>query len=88
MRSTRLLWRLSVRHGHDRRVFLGAQSFLNTMQKEKFEEIRCGHCHKLLAKGQVKIVEFKCPRCGAFTIVRAERPDSEPQDGQPEFDYG
>ena len=25
---------------------------------------------------------FKCPRCGAFTIVRAERPDSEPPDGQ------
>ncbi len=51
------------------------------MQKEELEEIRCCHCRKLLAKGRVKIVEFKCPRCGAFTIMRAERPCSEPSDG-------
>ncbi|WP_083823233.1 Com family DNA-binding transcriptional regulator [Desulfovibrio sp. 6_1_46AFAA] len=53
------------------------------MQKDNCEEIRCCHCGKLLAKGQARIMEFKCPRCGAFTIVRAERPDSEPPDGLP-----
>lgn len=52
------------------------------MQKEVLEEIRCRHCGKLLAKGQASIMEFKCPRCGAFTILRAERPCSESPDGQ------
>lgn len=52
------------------------------MRKEILEEIRCCHCGKLLAKGQAKEMEFKCPRCGAFTIVRAARPCSEPFDGQ------
>nr|DAR59361.1 MAG TPA: hypothetical protein [Caudoviricetes sp.] len=52
------------------------------MQKDKREEIRCCHCGKLLAKGQAREMEFKCPRCGAYTVLRAERPDSEPPDGQ------
>lgn len=52
------------------------------MRKEELEEIRCCHCGKLLAKGQAREMEFKCPRCGAFTIVRAVRPCSEPSDGQ------
>ncbi|WP_300732986.1 Com family DNA-binding transcriptional regulator [uncultured Desulfovibrio sp.] len=47
------------------------------MQKEVLEEIRCRHCGKLLAKGQARVMEFKCPRCGAFTILRATRPGSE-----------
>lgn len=35
-------------------------------------------------------MEFKCPRCGAFTILRAMRPSSEPSDGQngASFDKG
>ena len=53
------------------------------MQKDKREEIRCCHCGKLLAKGQAREMEFKCPRCGAFTILRAGCPDSEPPDGLP-----
>ncbi|WP_298032472.1 Com family DNA-binding transcriptional regulator [uncultured Desulfovibrio sp.] len=53
------------------------------MQKEN-DEIRCCHCRRLLAKGLVVRAEFKCPRCGAYTVVRAERPDREPQDGHPE----
>ncbi|MCI6540534.1 MAG: hypothetical protein MR460_10415 [Bilophila wadsworthia] len=32
-------------------------------------------------------MEFKCPRCGAFTIVRAARPCSEPSDGQNGANY-
>lgn len=52
------------------------------MQKDNLDEIRCCHCGKLLAKGRAKEMEFKCPRCGAFTILRAECPDSEPPDGQ------
>ncbi|MBQ9406431.1 MAG: Com family DNA-binding transcriptional regulator [Desulfovibrio sp.] len=46
------------------------------------EEIRCCHCHRLLARGQVIRAEFKCPRCGAYTIVRAGSPDHAPLDGQ------
>ena len=52
------------------------------MQKKNLEENRCRHCGGLLAKGQAREMEFKCPRCGAFTIVRAVRPCSEPSDGQ------
>ena len=35
-------------------------------------------------------MEFKCARCGAFTILRAMRPCSEPSDGQngASFDKG
>lgn len=55
-------------------------TLLHVMQEER-REIRCAHCGKLLAKGQATSLEFKCPRCGAYTIVRAERPDREPQDG-------
>ena len=60
------------------------------MQKEALEEIRCCHCGKLLARGQASVMEFKCPRCGAFTILRAMRPCSEPSDGQngARFDKG
>lgn len=52
------------------------------MRKEVLEEIRCCQCGKLLAKGQARVMEFKCPRCGAFTILRAMRPCSESPDGQ------
>lgn len=57
------------------------------MRKEELEEIRCCRCGKLLAKGQAREMEFKCPRCGAFTIVRAARPCSEPSDGQNGANY-
>lgn len=61
---------------------LGRNDFKPIMQKDVLEEIRCRHCGKLLARGQAKIMEFKCPRCGAFTILRAMRPCSESPDGQ------
>lgn len=35
------------------------------------KEIRCGHCNRLLAKGEALYLELKCPRCGAYTILRA-----------------
>lgn len=43
------------------------------------QDIRCGHCGRLLAKGY-GVIEIKCPRCGAYTLVRAESPDPEPHD--------
>ncbi|WP_083521981.1 Com family DNA-binding transcriptional regulator [Desulfovibrio fairfieldensis] len=36
------------------------------MQKDKREEIRCCHCGKLLAKGQAREMEFKCPPLRGF----------------------
>ena len=44
---------------------------------ETITEIRCRQCGKLLAKGRAEVahIEFKCPRCGAYTILRASRPD-------------
>ncbi|WP_300710027.1 Com family DNA-binding transcriptional regulator [uncultured Desulfovibrio sp.] len=53
---------------------------------ETITEIRCRQCGKLLAKGRAEEahIEFKCPRCGAYTILRATRPGSEPPDGHQE----
>lgn len=35
------------------------------------EEIRCGHCAKLLARGEVINLHIRCPRCRADNHVRA-----------------
>ena len=37
----------------------------------EIKEIRCPHCNRLLAKGEALYLELKCPRCGAYTILRA-----------------
>ena len=52
---------------------------LHTMKQEQLTEILCRHCGKLLARGRAEDahIEFKCPRCGAYTILRATRPDME-----------
>lgn len=41
------------------------------------EEIRCGECDKLLAKGQVVDLTIKCPRCGTINHVRATSSDQK-----------
>jgi len=33
------------------------------------ETIRCGKCHRLLAKAQGGVIEIKCPRCGTLNHV-------------------
>ena len=50
---------------------------LHTMKQEHSTEIRCRHCGKLLARGWIveASLEHKCPRCGAYTLLRAMRPD-------------
>ena len=50
-------------------------------------EIRCGHCNRLLGRGTARDIEIKCPRCGAYTIVRAGSPSAEPRDGQRSRDH-
>ncbi|MFW5499575.1 MULTISPECIES: Com family DNA-binding transcriptional regulator [unclassified Maridesulfovibrio] len=46
------------------------------------EEIRCGHCGRLLAKGHATDIEIKCPRCGTLNHLRtmssSERADELP----------
>ena len=46
-----------------------------TMQ-EQDKEIRCGQCHKLLARGWARDAHIvhKCPRCGAYNTLRAIPP--------------
>jgi len=43
------------------------------------EDIRCGNCNKLLARGQALDLTIKCPRCGAINHVRAQSPKLEGQ---------
>ncbi|WP_302456536.1 Com family DNA-binding transcriptional regulator [Bilophila wadsworthia] len=42
--------------------------------------IRCGHCGKLLCRGEVVELEIRCPRCHADNIVRAASPNLERHD--------
>lgn len=50
---------------------------------EKNDEIRCGHCNKMLAKGIALDLSIKCPRCGTINhIMRVMCPGSESPDGQ------
>ncbi|AUN95865.1 Com family DNA-binding transcriptional regulator [Pseudazoarcus pumilus] len=32
------------------------------------KELRCGNCHRLLARGQPSNIEIKCPRCGHLNL--------------------
>ncbi|MBF0454933.1 MAG: Com family DNA-binding transcriptional regulator [Magnetococcales bacterium] len=41
------------------------------------EEIRCGQCNKLLAKGRCNQLEIKCPRCRTISQIRTESPIPE-----------
>jgi phage FluMu protein Com len=41
------------------------------------QEIRCGKCNKLLAKGEALDLAIKCPRCGVINHVRATSLNSE-----------
>ncbi|SNS21867.1 Mu-like prophage FluMu protein Com [Humidesulfovibrio mexicanus] len=43
------------------------------------QEIRCGKCNRLLAKGEALDLAIKCPRCGAINHVRDKIPDTEGQ---------
>lgn len=38
----------------------------------ELKEIRCRRCNKLLAKADTGELEIKCPRCGAYNILKAE----------------
>lgn len=40
-------------------------------------EVRCGHCRRLLAKGEALDLTIKCPRCGTLNHVRGMSPDAE-----------
>ena len=44
-------------------------------------EIRCGHCNKMLARGTALDLSIKGPRCGTINTMRAMRPGSAPHDG-------
>lgn len=41
------------------------------------DEIRCGTCGKLLARGQVISLHIRCPRCRTDNHVRAMSPNFE-----------
>lgn len=64
-------------------ISLGA-TLLHVM-KPNLDDVRCPHCRKLLARGQAVEMEFKCPRCGTFFVLRAMSPSSEPLDGHTEI---
>lgn len=47
------------------------------------QDIRCGNCNKLLARGSMDAgeIELVCPRCKTRLVLRASRPNLAPQDG-------
>ncbi|MFV0421179.1 Com family DNA-binding transcriptional regulator [Oleidesulfovibrio sp.] len=48
------------------------------------QEIRCGQCNRLLAKGDVRELEIKCRRCGTMNLVRTTRPSREAREAHSE----
>ncbi|NDV18284.1 Com family DNA-binding transcriptional regulator [Pseudodesulfovibrio sp. JC047] len=42
-------------------------------------EIRCGNCNRLLAKGQAVNLQIKCPRCGTLNHLKATSINIESQ---------
>lgn len=78
MQSIRLV--VSARPAQLRRLRVGAQP--NHTMQQILDDVRCPHCRKLLARGTALEMEFKCPRCGTYFVLRATRPSSEPHDGQ------
>ena len=79
MQSFRLS--VSLRDRHRVGVYVMGRNPLSIM-RQLLDDVRCPHCRKLLARGRALEMEFKCPRCGAYLTLRAERPSSEPHDGQ------
>ena len=43
----------------------------------ELKEIRCRRCNKLLAKADAGELEIKCPRCGAYNILKVKNFDQE-----------
>ncbi|ADP86180.1 Com family DNA-binding transcriptional regulator [Nitratidesulfovibrio vulgaris] len=53
-------------------------------ENQSNRELRCGVCHRLLAKGEAIELAIKCPRCGAMNHLRAMSPSPaghEPRNG-------
>jgi len=48
-----------------------------TVKKRSMQEIRCGNCNRLLAKGEALNLSIKCPKCGTLNHVRAASPKRE-----------
>lgn len=55
------------------------------MRMEK--EIRCKHCNKLLAKGEIINIEIKCPRCKTMNVRINKNSNFDCQEQQSEFFY-
>ncbi|MBI1207521.1 MAG: Com family DNA-binding transcriptional regulator [Azospirillum sp.] len=43
------------------------------------EDIRCGHCDRLLARGTISELAIKCPRCKTLNQLRRNQPVPTPQ---------
>lgn len=56
-----------------------------TIKMTELKEIRCHNCGKLLAKGEILVIELKCPRCKAYNILRATSTRLEPREGRIEM---
>ena len=56
---------------------------MNTEQAHDPNNLRCGKCNKLLAKGRIEAgeIELFCPRCKSRIVLRAISPNAAPHDG-------
>jgi phage FluMu protein Com len=39
------------------------QNVMPNYDLDSLPEVRCPHCHRLLFKGSVILIEIKCPKC-------------------------
>lgn len=56
---------------------------MKTEQAHDPNNLRCGKCNKLLAKGRIEAgeIELLCPRCKSRTVLRAISPNAALHDG-------
>jgi len=47
---------------------------VKVFEEKVFEkDIRCKRCKRLLMKGEVLVVEIKCPKCGYIQVLKSLR---------------
>lgn len=47
------------------------------------KEIRCKKCRRLLMKGEIKVIEIKCPKCGYIQTIGEKGGEGKKMNSKP-----